>query len=138
MGRLHIQFDLNPQFKKITVYRLPNIYKMSATTSQSVQQPAPVKMTMKEKRMAREIKNYQESQKTFLPAATFRRLVSEITQQTVGDGIRFNAKSIKALQTAAEDEITTVFQGSNILAHQAGRDTVTPLDVKTFAVLRNM
>ena len=111
---------------------------MSATTSQSVQQPAPVKMTMKEKRMAREIKNYQESQKTFLPAATFRRLVSEITQQTVGDGIRFNAKSIKALQTAAEDEITTVFQGSNILAHQAGRDTVTPLDVKTFAVLRNM
>jgi histone H3/H4 len=111
---------------------------MNQSQTQQVQKPKPVKMTMKQKRMAREIKNYQESQKTFLPAATFRRLVSSVTEECVGNGIRFNSKSVKALQTAAEDEITTVFQGANILAHQAGRDTVTPLDVQTFNVLRKM
>ena len=111
---------------------------MSQSQTQTVQQSAPVKMTMKQKRMAREIKNYQESQKAFLPSATYRRVVSSITSECVGKGIRFNSKSIKALQTAAEDEITTVFQGANILAHQAGRDTVTPLDVQTFQVLRKM
>jgi histone H3/H4 len=95
-------------------------------------------MTMKERRMAREIKNYQESTSNFLPQATFRRLVGSIARETLGNGVRFNAKSIKALQTAAEDEITAVFAGSNIMAHQAGRDTVTPLDMQTFQVLRKM
>ena len=106
--------------------------------SNQQQQAAPVKLTIKERRMNREIKNYQESANTFLPQATFRRLVASTTREQVGDGIRFNGQSIKALQTAAEDEITRVFEGANILAHQAGRDTVTPLDVKTFQVLRRM
>lgn len=99
--------------------------------------PAP-KMTLKEKRMAREIKKYQQYPHTFLPAATFRRLVSSVTEDQCGAGIRFNSQSIKALQMAAEDEITTVFQGSNIVANVAGRDTVTPMDVKTFQALRRM
>jgi histone H3/H4 len=111
---------------------------MSQPQTQSAPAPAPVKMTMKERRMAREIKKYQQSESNFLPRATFRRLVSSVTVETVGEGIRFNALSIKALQCAAENELTTVFQGANILAHQAGRDTVTPLDVQTFRVLRKM
>ena len=109
---------------------------MNQTTS--TEQTVPVKLTMKEKRVRREIKKYQESQKAFLPRATFRRLVSTIADETVGTGIRFNSESIKALQVAAEDEITTLFEGANILAHQAARDTVYPVDVKTFQVLRNM
>ena len=108
-----------------------------SSTSQSAIAP---KMTKKERRMAKEIKGYQESGKTFFPAATFRRLVTSVTEEAVpgGQSYRFNAKSIKALQTAAEEEITTMFAGSNILAHQAGRDTVTPLDIQTFQVLRKM
>ena len=88
--------------------------------------------------MAREIKNYQSSANNFLPQATFRRLVASITRENVQDGFRFNSESIRALQTAAEDELTTVFQGANIMARQAGRDTVTPQDVKAFQVLRKM
>ena len=103
------------------------------------EQEAPkVKMTMKERRMAREIRNYQNSASNFLPQATFRRLVASTTKDTIGEGFRFNGHSIKALQVAAEDELTTVFQGANILARQAGRDTVTPQDVKSFQVLRKM
>ena len=109
-----------------------------ATIQQTATQPVKVKMTLKERRMQREIKNYQESANAFLPSATFRRLVASTTKETVGDGIRFNGLSIKALQTAAEDELTTVFQGANILARQAGRDTVTPQDVQCFQVLRRM
>ena len=127
---------LNPTNSKIGVYtRSKYIHK---TMSNQQTQAAPVKLTIKERRMNREIKNYQESANTFLPQATFRRLVASTTREQVGDGIRFNGQSIKALQTAAEDEITRVFEGANILAHQAGRDTVTPLDVKTFQVLRTM
>jgi histone H3/H4 len=110
---------------------------MSTQQQEAPQQPK-VKMTLKERRMAREIKNMQESSSSFLPAATFRRVVSSVTKDTVGDGFRFNGESIRALQTAAEAEITKVFQGANILARQAGRDTVTPQDIKTFSVLRNM
>ena len=109
---------------------------MSSQEQQSVQQKP--KMTLKERRMAREIKNYQNSASNFLPQATFRRLVSSITNENVQNGFRFNSESIRALQTAAEDELTTVFQGSNIMARQAGRDTVTPQDMKAFQVLRKM
>tara|TARA_E500000331_G_scaffold277826_1_gene270637 strand:- start:770 stop:1096 length:327 start_codon:yes stop_codon:yes gene_type:complete len=107
-----------------------------STQEQQVQQKP--KMTLKERRMAREIKNYQSSANNFLPQATFRRLVASITRENVQDGFRFNSESIRALQTAAEDELTTVFQGANIMARQAGRDTVTPQDVKAFQVLRKM
>lgn len=110
---------------------------MSQSTSQAAIAP---KLTKKERRMAKEIKGYQESAGTFFPAATFRRLVTSVTEESIpgGQRYRFNGKSIKALQTAAEEEITAVFAGSNILAHQAGRDTVTPLDIQTFQVLRKM
>ncbi len=107
----------------------------TATASVNTTQP---KMTLKEKRMAREIKKYQQYASTFLPAATFRRLVSSVTEEQCGAGIRFNSESIKALQMSAEDELTLVFQGANIVANVAGRDTVTPMDIKTFQVLRNM
>ena len=114
------------------------INKMSSQqAATTLTQPAP-KMTLKEKRMAREIKRYQQYPGTFLPAATFRRLVSSVTDEQCGQGIRFNSESIKALQMAAEDEITTTFQGANIIASVAGRDTVTPDDIKTFNVLREM
>lgn len=128
---LKIQKSLNLQY---ICYLSSSIENMSTQT----QEAPKVKMTLKERRMAREIKNFQESASQFLPQATFRRLVASTTKETVGEGIRFNGQSIKALQTAAEGEITTVFQGANILAHQAGRDTVTPLDIQTFQVLRNM
>ena len=127
---------LNPIINKIGVYTRSKYIQLTMSNTQT--QAAPVKLTIKERRMNREIKNYQESAHTFLPQATFRRLVASTTREQVGDGIRFNGQSIKALQIAAEDEITRVFEGANILAHQAGRDTVTPLDVKTFQVLRNM
>ena len=127
---------LNPIINKIGVYTRSKYIQLTMSTQQT--QAAPVKLTIKERRMNREIKNFQESAHTFLPQATFRRLVASTTREQVGDGIRFNGQSIKALQIAAEDEITRVFEGANILAHQAGRDTVTPLDVQTFQVLRNM
>ena len=69
------------------------------------EQEAPkVKMTLKERRMAREIKNYQQSSNNFLPRATFRRLVASTTRETIGEGFRFNGNSIKALQVAAAVE----------------------------------
>lgn len=110
---------------------------MSQYTSQAAVAP---KMTKKERRMAKEIKGYQEYSGNFFPDATFRRLVTSVTEECLpgGQRYRFNAKSMKALQIACEEEITSVFAGSNILAHQAGRDTVTPLDIQTFQVIRKM
>ena len=127
--------------KKNTIY-VSDIYINMSASSSTVSQvnttPAPVKMTLKERRLAREIKNYQEHAGLFLPAATFRRLVASITSETCHDGIRFNGQSIKALQCAAEDELTTCFQGANIVATVAGRDTVTPNDLLVFQTLRHM
>ena len=130
---------VNPFINKKTLF-MPkyNMYIMSTQAATVTMQEPVRKLTLKEKRMNREIRNYQQYAGTFLPAATFRRLVSSITNEQCGKGIRFNSQSIKALQMAAEDEITLVFQGANIVAGVAGRDTVTPDDVKTFQVLRDM
>lgn len=96
------------------------------------------KMTLKQRRILREIRQLQETQKSLLPRATFRRLVDEVTKDVTGKGYRFNAKSILALQTAVEDELTTVFEGANTMAKHDGRDTVTVKDVKAFQIVRNM
>lgn len=93
------------------------------------------KVSHKKRRMDREIKKLQESPGVILPRTTFNRIVREVTND--GD-IRYNQDAIAALQTAVEEYATKMFEGSNVLAEVAGRDTVYVEDLRNFIKLNNM
>lgn len=105
------------------------------------QQTAPTQekkkpISRKERRRLKEYRQLQERTTTILPATTFRRLVGETAQNFKSD-IRFQSDAVKALQVASEEELTRVFHGAAVLASVAGRETVTPEDMRTYEYLRN-
>lgn len=95
----------------------------------------PLGKNRKERRLAKEIKTLQESPGSILPRTTFSRFVREVTNDS---NIRYNQDAVEALQTAVEDYATKIFEGSNVLAEVAGRDTVYVEDMKNFIRLNNM
>ena len=110
---------------------------MSAA-SQTAPAAAPkVKMTRKQRRFQREVTQLQERTKPILPQTTFRRIVSE-TANNFKHGLRFNSEAVQALQVAAEDHLTSVFNGAAVVASIAKRDTVAPEDIQNFLRLRSI
>ena len=95
------------------------------------------KMTRKERRSQKEVKTLQEQNTHILPATTFKRIVTQEASRHSETRLRFNANAVKALQTAAEQELTTIFTGSSIIANIAKRDTITIEDMRNFQQLRN-
>lgn len=93
------------------------------------------KVSHKKRRMDREIKKLQESPCVILPRTTFNRIVRDVTDDVT---IRYNQDAIAALQTALEEHATKMFEGANVLAEVAGRDTVYVEDLRNFIKLNNM
>lgn len=97
-----------------------------------------VKMTRKERRSQKEVEALREKTTPILPRTTFKRIVTQEAANHSEQHLRFNADAIKALQSAAESELTSIFSGAAIVASIAKRDTVTIEDMRNFQTLRNL
>ena len=86
----------------------------------------------------REIRKLQNSTELLIPTTTFTRVVREIAQDVCNsiEGVRFKADALAALQVAAEDYLTGLFEGSQLLAIHAKRVTLMPRDMQLFRLIR--
>tara|TARA_B110000285_G_scaffold204270_1_gene241077 strand:+ start:2026 stop:2424 length:399 start_codon:yes stop_codon:yes gene_type:complete len=96
------------------------------------------KMTRRQRKNKKEVTALQEREAPILPATTFKRIVTQEAANHSSERLRFNADAVKALQVAAESEITNIFMGSAIIANIAKRDTVTVEDMRNFQQLRSI
>ena len=96
------------------------------------------KITRKERRAQKEVAALREQTTNILPSTTFKRIVTQEAAEFSSQRLRFNADAVKALQSAVESEMTTIFTGSAIVARLAKRDTVTVEDMRNFQTLRNL
>lgn len=99
---------------------------------------APVKISRKERRNQREVKALREQATCILPSTTFKRIVTQEAANHTSQRLRFNADAVKALQVAAESELTSIFTGAAVVASLAKRDTVTVEDMRNFQALRDI
>lgn len=76
----------------------------------------------------REIRRYQKSTDLLLQKLPFQRLVRQSAAEHKAD-LRFQASAISALQEAAENYVTRLFEKGNLLALHASRTTVLPKDL---------
>jgi len=75
-----------------------------------------------------EVEQMQASPNFMCPRKSFKRLVREIAQDFSLE-IRFTTKAFEALQYAAEDELTEVFDSANLLCIHRGCETILPKDM---------
>lgn len=85
----------------------------------------------------REIKAEQKSTDRVIPLAPFQRLVQEIADERA-EGMRFRKEAIEALQIEAEEVVTTMFQGANMIAAKCGRETLHADDIIAYNTINNM
>lgn len=77
----------------------------------------------------KEIKYYQVSEKTFIPVAAMQRAVRHILGKLQTDGARIKPDAFKMLHTGAEDHLTTLFKGTQLMALHAKRKTIQAEDL---------
>ena len=110
---------------------------MSTTILKQQNPSQKVSKGRKQRRNAKEIQKLQERATTILPATTFKRIVTQEARKHSTEPLRFNVDAVNALQTAAEQEITTVFSGAAFIANIAKRETITCEDMINFQSLRD-
>ena len=76
----------------------------------------------------REINQLQRSPDNIIPMTSFSRIIREMLDAQGDYSIR--ADAMRALQYAAEDHVTDMFQDANNLALYSGRETVTDKDLQ--------
>jgi histone H3/H4 len=81
-----------------------------------------------QRNIARDIEKMQRSTDPFIPLTSFSRLVHEIVAEQGDYCVRSDA--VRALQSAAEDHVTTVFANANRIAQYTGRETVSCSDLQ--------
>ena len=111
---------------------------MSAAMIQKAAITKAPKKTRKERRKEKEVLALQEQPGCILPATTFKRIVTQEAANHSSERLRFNADAVSALQVAAEQEITRMFQGADFCAQLGKRDTVTVQDMRNFQALRSI
>lgn len=77
----------------------------------------------------REIKKQQKLTSTACPKQAVERLVREIAADYKTD-VRFNRQALLALQSGAEQYLVDMFKQAQSFAIHAGRQTITPDDLK--------
>ena len=80
----------------------------------------------------REIRKYQKGTDLLIRKLPFQRLVREIAQGLIQEGIelRFQSTAILALQEAAENYLIDLFEVTNLAAIHAKRITIMPKDMQ--------
>jgi histone H3/H4 len=81
-----------------------------------------------QRNIGRDIDRMQRRTEPFIPLTSFSRLVHEIVGEQGDFCVRSDA--VRALQTAAEDYVTTMFASANRIAQYTGRETVSSEDLK--------
>jgi len=119
-------------------YKGTEIKTNMSAASQIKSIAAPIKMTRKERRAQKEVTALREQAHCILPATTFKRIVTQEAANHTRQRLRFNADAVKALQVAAENELTNIFTGAAVVAGLSKRDTVTVEDMRNFMALRDI
>jgi histone H3/H4 len=101
-------------------------------------QKAVGKKKRKQRRNEKEIKVLQERTTTLLPRSTFKRIVVQEAAKHSTETVRFNVEAVNALQSAAEQELTTIFSGAAFIAGIAKRETITCEDMNNFQTIRKL
>jgi len=96
------------------------------------------KKTRKQRRQEKEVTTLQEQSNFILPQTTFKRIVTQTAADFTTHRLRFNGDAVKALQSAAEQELTTLFEGAAFCAELSKRETVTVEDMRNFQQMRNI
>lgn len=76
----------------------------------------------------REIRCYQKSTINLVPELPLNRLIREVAQDFHSD-LRFQREATRALQTATEAYLTSLFEDTNLCAIHAKRVTIMPNDI---------
>ena len=109
----------------------------SSTTKTKKKRASSSSSSKSRAKALREIKNEQNSTTRVIPLAPFQRLVQEIANESV-EGMRFRREAIEALQIEAEEVVTSMFQGANLIAMKCGRETLHADDIITYNSINNM
>ena len=113
-----------------------NMSSVAAIKKQTIVK-AP-KKSRKERRKEKEVRILQEQSTPILPQTTFKRVVTQEAANHASTRLRFNADAVRALQVAAEQELTTLFEGANFCAQLGKRDTVTVEDMRNYRAIRRI
>lgn len=128
----------NPTNLWKTRIKAMSLKQMSAAMIKSPAIAKPAKKSRKERRKEKEVAALQERSACILPATTFKRIVTQEAANHSSERLRFNADAVNALQVAAEQEITRMFQGADFCAQLGKRDTVTVQDIRNYQALRTI
>ena len=108
------------------------MHKHAASAGKTINADTASKITKKRYRPGalaiREIRQYQKSNDLLIRKAPFKRLVREIATAFKQD-LRFQSSAIAALQEAAEANLITIFEDSNLVAIHCKRTTIYPKDI---------
>mmetsp|Transcript_18413 Transcript_18413/g.46394 ORF Transcript_18413/g.46394 Transcript_18413/m.46394 type:complete len:135 (+) Transcript_18413:45-449(+) len=85
-----------------------------------------------------EIRKYQKSTDLLLRKLPFARLVRELTESYNNTGLRWQAEALLAMQEAAEDYLTRLFEDANLCAIHARRVTVMVKDIQLTRRIRGL
>ena len=119
-------------------YFQTNMSAAAQTTKKTTFAQAVPKMSRKQKRAAKEVQALREQATCILPSTTFKRIVTQEALNITDKRLRWNADAVRALQVAAESELTNIFTGAAMVAGLANRDTVTVDDMRNFQTLREI
>lgn len=119
-------------------YFQTNMSAAAQTTKKTTFAQAVPKMSRKQKRAAKEVQALREQATCILPSTTFKRIVTQEALNITNKRLRWNADAVRALQVAAESELTNIFTGAAMVAGLANRDTVTVDDMRNFQTLREI
>jgi histone H3/H4 len=78
----------------------------------------------------REIKKYQKSTDLLIRRLPFGRLVREVQLNFNHEALRWQARALEALQTAAEQYLVELFEDANLCAIHAKRVTMMVKDIQ--------
>ena len=134
---LHIIQKSNEKRYKGTYFQT-NMSAAAQTTKKTTFAQAVPKMSRKQKRAAKEVQALREQATCILPSTTFKRIVTQEALNITDKRLRWNADAVRALQVAAESELTNIFTGAAMVAGLANRDTVTVDDMRNFQTLREI
>jgi histone H3/H4 len=84
----------------------------------------------------REIRRYQRGSDLLLRKRPFQRLVREVAQDLMREGIRFESRALLALQEASEAFMVSVFEDTQKLAMHAERVTLHAKDMQLACRIR--
>jgi histone H3 len=85
----------------------------------------------------REIRRYQKSTELLMRRGPFQRLVREIGQEVLPEGLRFKKSAMLALQEASEAFLIELFEGTQTAAVHAKRITIQVPDMQLVRRIKN-